>query len=139
MAVYKQNVVIWWPFCIHKYLCQSVLKHVQMIELLLFDIDSITRYALGIPITVRINYQTRYTMGTISPIFIMTELAAHGIGIHTTQYMIDTVCEVHLVPRSFLLICLDLAYNLYLQPVQYMIWYTTSDIYIYSPHNRLGR
>ena len=41
----------------------------------------------------------------------------------------------HRIPWSLALICLDLAYNLHFQPVQYMIWYTTSDIYIYSPLN----
>ena len=27
-------------------------------------------------------------------------------------------------------VCMDLAYNLHFKPVQYMFWYTTSDIYI---------
>ena len=50
----------------------------------------ITRCALGIPITVRLNYQTRYTLGNRSPISIITELAVHFIGIHIAQYMLET-------------------------------------------------
>ena len=39
----------------------------------------------------------------------------------------------HRIPGSFTLICLILAYSLYFQPVQSMIWYTTSNTYTYSP------
>ena len=34
---------------------------------------------------------------------------------------------------------LGFAYNLPFQPVQYMIWYTTLEIYLYSPYNWLWR
>ena len=61
------------------------------------------------------------------------------------MYCIGSKCRLcepkqtnHRIPANwnFTLICLDLVYNLHFQPVQYMIWSTTSDIYISSPYNR---
>ena len=90
---------------------------------------------LGIPITVRSNCQTRYTIGNGSAIsVIFSNFRICGTWYWYTYCTIH-VCKLqigHRIQWSLTLIWLDLAYHLQFQHLQYMIWYTTFDIYIFA-------
>ena len=76
----------------------------------LFVMMSTGIFALGIAMTFRANYQTRFTMGNrppISVIWVIYELVVHPVAIHTAQYTFTMLCKVHLMSRLTLKINLS--------------------------------